>query len=506
MKNGKQKFQRMWEGHAMGALSGKLIANNFSRFNLARKKAGLLEKNAVFFYEKNIGTQFYNSIAEMKKSATFGYKKFTNTKRIKDYLKKSKQALNKGDKIYKSTLKIDLKKKNLKELLIFFKELIEVFDEIYTFFHACQPQYFFNIERKIQDYFENKFAGESGRIYSILASPTKFNLLRIEKSEWLKIVKGTQIAFKKNKGLIQKEIYKNKNLIKKIKNHSDKYIYLGTVEANNPWDEKYYIRLLKKQIRENIDAKIEKIKKEQTGLKLKQKSIIKSFKINNDIIELLRLLSEASHNRLALRFGWTKVSYLYIRVVEEIARRKINYHFNDKTIWDYLPSELEKAILYGQFVKEKEIKKRQESFLFIIKNGKTNFYAGQEAIKEKVVLIPEKKYSVRRIRGQVGCEGKAKGNVSLFLWIETDLPKKMEKMKKGSILVAGQTRPFLMPAIRKAAAIITDEGGLLCHAAIISRELNIPCIIGTEIATKVLKDGDLVEVDANKGMVKIVKK
>ncbi len=50
-----------------------------------------------------------------------------------------------------------------------------------------------------------------------------------------------------------------------------------------------------------------------------------------------------------------------------------------------------------------------------------------------------------------------------------------------------------------------DEGGITCHAAIVSRELKKPCIIGTRIATKVLKDGDLVEVDANKGIVKILK-
>jgi pyruvate,water dikinase len=66
------------------------------------------------------------------------------------------------------------------------------------------------------------------------------------------------------------------------------------------------------------------------------------------------------------------------------------------------------------------------------------------------------------------------------------------------------TRPEYMPAILKAAAIIADEGGITCHAAIVSRELGIPCIVGTKIATQALKDGDLVEVDADKGIVKIL--
>ena len=64
------------------------------------------------------------------------------------------------------------------------------------------------------------------------------------------------------------------------------------------------------------------------------------------------------------------------------------------------------------------------------------------------------------------------------------------------------TTPDYVMAMEKSAAIITNDGGLTCHAAIISREMGIPCIVGTNMATKALKDGDLVEVDANKGVVR----
>jgi pyruvate,water dikinase len=74
----------------------------------------------------------------------------------------------------------------------------------------------------------------------------------------------------------------------------------------------------------------------------------------------------------------------------------------------------------------------------------------------------------------------------------------------GAVLVAIMTAPAYVQAMERAKAIITDEGGITCHAAIVSRELGIPCIIGTKIATKVLKDGDLVEVDAERGTVKII--
>ena len=80
--------------------------------------------------------------------------------------------------------------------------------------------------------------------------------------------------------------------------------------------------------------------------------------------------------------------------------------------------------------------------------------------------------------------------------------KELSKVKKGDVLVAKVTDPRYTPAMRLASAIVTDEGGMLSHAAITSRELHIPCIVGTKYATQTLKDGDMVEVDANNGIIK----
>jgi len=80
-----------------------------------------------------------------------------------------------------------------------------------------------------------------------------------------------------------------------------------------------------------------------------------------------------------------------------------------------------------------------------------------------------------------------------------------DKFESGDILVTSMTRPEFLPIMKKAAAIITDEGGITCHAAIVSRELNIPCVIGTKNASRSLKDGNRVEVDADHGIVKKIK-
>lgn len=104
------------------------------------------------------------------------------------------------------------------------------------------------------------------------------------------------------------------------------------------------------------------------------------------------------------------------------------------------------------------------------------------------------------LSGNVASAGQVKGIVSVIMNIG-----EFSNFKMGNILVTSMTTPEYVPLMKKAAAIVTDEGGISCHAAIVARELKKPCIIGTKIATKVLKDGDLVEVDADKGVVKILK-
>jgi pyruvate,water dikinase len=79
--------------------------------------------------------------------------------------------------------------------------------------------------------------------------------------------------------------------------------------------------------------------------------------------------------------------------------------------------------------------------------------------------------------------------------------KDLDKVKQGDIMVTVMTMPDMVPGMRRAGAIVTDEGGMACHAAIVSRELGCPAVVGTKKASKVLKEGMMVTVDGSKGMV-----
>jgi len=114
----------------------------------------------------------------------------------------------------------------------------------------------------------------------------------------------------------------------------------------------------------------------------------------------------------------------------------------------------------------------------------------------------EEKTEAQDIKGQVAFAGK--GNVVgqvVVVKNKEELPSKSGSLD-GKILATIQTTPHFIPYLKGVKAIITDEGGITCHAAIVSREMGIPCIVGTKNATKVLKDGDDVEVDTENGEVR----
>ncbi len=172
-------------------------------------------------------------------------------------------------------------------------------------------------------------------------------------------------------------------------------------------------------------------------------------------------------------------------------------------IKEYADVILVEEAIEGNIPGKEELEERLKHYLLV--NNKV--YIGEEIEKIKSSLrielvIPRlEDYSLKgnTITGQVAYRGKYTGKVAIVF-----TKKNANRFNEGDILVASQTTPDFMNAIRKAGAIITDEGGMLSHAAIVSRELKKPCIIGTKIATRVLKNGDIVDVDADKGVVKIL--
>ena len=166
-------------------------------------------------------------------------------------------------------------------------------------------------------------------------------------------------------------------------------------------------------------------------------------------------------------------------------------------IYDFLEKDKKATATF-----KKELSRRYLDSALVFEKGKIVLLTGQalrnyyqqekQASKDSQVSLKN-----NELRGQPASPGKASGKVSVVHSVN-----EVSKVKKGEILVTASTTPMHVPAMEKAAAIIADEGGLLSHAAIVSREMGVPCVVGTKVATRALQDGDEVEVDAVKGIIK----
>jgi len=110
----------------------------------------------------------------------------------------------------------------------------------------------------------------------------------------------------------------------------------------------------------------------------------------------------------------------------------------------------------------------------------------KEEVEEKKIIL----------KGLGASPGLASGKVKIIRDID-----ELDKIQTGDILVTVMTTPDMVPAMRRASGILTDEGGVTCHASIVSRELGIPCIVGTGDATRKVKDNQLITMDGTKGLV-----
>ncbi|MBU0707534.1 hypothetical protein KKG41_04145 [Patescibacteria group bacterium] len=168
-------------------------------------------------------------------------------------------------------------------------------------------------------------------------------------------------------------------------------------------------------------------------------------------------------------------------------------------VWRATPPEM-LALMEGKNKKIPKLSERLRHVVFDSLGSKYRISTGKDAKKLTEQYDPQPKITASRsstLRGAVASSGIARGRVRVII-----LDREFSSFKKGEILVTIQTMVHYVPIMKKSAAILTEFGGLTSHAAIVSRELKKPCIVGIPSLTSVLKTGDKVEIDATKGIVR----
>lgn len=309
--------------------------------------------------------------------------------------------------------------------------------------------------------------------FEVISAPTRQNRMTQQQIDLLKI------AVSKN--------------VSKLKQHTQQYFWLPIYNlGDKAWTENDFKKNLEqiKEPRKELKQKEEEFKKRKDAYAKALREIKPTSALRRliDVVHFYTFLRDERADRWRIQLGLVEPFYI------EIARRaKIRpqdaVNMLDEEIIDFLERKTSPSDLVARNV--------QHAILY--RNGRITILTKPEAISKlrEQELGSSKKGEVMEVRGMPAYKGIVRGTVRVIR-----APQDLKELKPGEILVAHHTSPEFVIAMKRAAAIVTDEGGVTSHAAVVSRELKIPCITATHEGSNIFKTGDKVEVDAEKGVVR----
>ena len=309
-----------------------------------------------------------------------------------------------------------------------------------------------------------------------------------------------EVFTKSNLKNIEKNLAGKKGVNKAVENHLKRFFWIRSNFKEGTKLSKNDVMTELKNVVTGKD-RLEVTPLKQFGENLEKKNeLIRKLRLPKKLVDLIRITDVVTYwqddRKANIITGCLGIDMF----LKEIGKRSNISHANMRYIMLH-ETTLENLKKFDN----KKLAKRRKSCIVFYDFNKEQFveiYEGRECDEYKRKLIKhEDGKEHKELSGICASMGKVIANVMICKTI-----KELSRFEKGRVLVTSMTRPEFVPAMKKAAAIVTDEGGLTCHAAVISRELGVPCVIGTKVATKVLKNGDLVEVNANHALVNVIKK
>jgi len=350
--------------------------------------------------------------------------------------------------------------------------------------HAIERYFMETISTELKDHLILiKKVTEFDRIYKSLTTPTIHEI--DEQIDLLKV----SIKLKKH-GLTQK----TNKLIEEIKR---KYGWqpFWTINAK-PLTIDYFKNAIQIYVKSNtnLNDEIQFIKQGQRDRKSKLAKAIKEIRAPVALKAYVELLQGYVYLRTYRKNIISKAHYLHLPLLLEIGERM--EMGEDVKLISY--EEMINYLTKGDIVKQELIEERKQAWAVLSIGGKISIISGKffvEATAKKYKIEDvQMQVSQKVVKGRPACLGKVTGKAKIIKKIEEFI-----NVNQGDILITPMTTPEYVPIMKKVSGIITDEGGVTCHATIVSREFNIPCLVGTGNATKIFKDNDQIQLDANKG-------
>ncbi len=432
---------------------------------------------------------WYHSLEELQKTASKIMEAAKTNPRIsEEMIQEFKEGEEKFYSECKKLKQVNLKKLTNEELLKQYDNLAEIYLQklnssglIDGFALSTDTLIASKVQLLLEKNFPNK---KFVPVFEVLTASTFLSFLQLEE---LALLKAAQ-EIKKNPGL------KNQ----KIREHAENYFW---IQNNYVKDNVLGTDFFEKRFEEamglpSIEERIQKLESFSTENKRKKEQLMDELNLSQEIRVLLKITDDFNYWQDERKKGTFWATHYFSLLLTEFARRT---RYSLEELKYCMPPEI--GLVLPEKIPKKELQQRFDYCMVLWTSEGYDVITDIERILELDRIGTGKLSKPEELRGFTACLGTATGPVKII-----ESAEEINKIQEGDILVAVMTRPDYLPAMKKAAGFITDEGGITCHAAIVAREMQKPCIIGTKIATKTLKDGDLVSVRANHGVVQVLQK
>lgn len=321
---------------------------------------------------------------------------------------------------------------------------------------------------------------EKIRNLSLLSAPTRLSFYQEEERDLLKLLAR----------------YRSKNYKSLLKKHQEKYFWLeNSYYRTKVLPTDFFARRICEMQAKGVKPK-DALRRLQNHLKAAQshkKKICSKLKNKG----LIKKISEGLSECIWWQDQRKKYIFQYLHYLDLFVKETARRANLSPRIFDYAwPAEVTVSP-YPALVRL--LKKRSQNPFVVHFGQNTKECLYQDKAKKIYKTFWQEVKSIQNEFKGLVVYAAAKPLVGQVYVIKN--AQDINKFPAGKILVAAMTAPEYITAIRKAKAIITDTGGITCHAAIVSRELKVPCLVGTKIATQVLKNGDKIKIETKKGIV-----
>jgi len=503
------EFRRAFEGaYTLHYAESKVHANFHSPFVLGGEY-----KNCLFISQNGRLSGYY-SACEMARLRLVSYALLMNKDYAEKLMDESRKACNGIVQITRLIAGEDLSLLSNRELAFRLGLFRREHWLNQAYFLSSMPTCTFLLEKNLEEFISKKVKDKKKRQeYTIaLTTPAEKTALNREEEEYsellLDMISSTNLPAPMTFPKFRKYLLKDRpDTLKRIHCLLDRYQWIPTQERNPPYDTDHYLRMLYNDLKRPNDESVEESrfhKRKFRQFERNRKRVESLLRLPKRMKYLVKMVRDLAHMRMELRLARTESDFLGGTLRGEVGKR---LGINAYDVEFLTADELVDALLHKRKICAGAIKERRGYYVWEVREGVGKILTGKEAKAQGAeYAVNEKNAGKGRIVGLAASPGKVRGIVRIISPLSHRQSKDCENMKKGEILVTGQTRPHLMVAVRKALAIVTDEGGMSSHSALVSREYKIPCIVGTHNATKMLSNGDLIEVDAYSGTVNIISK